>query len=99
MGGRADGLFCHVIPPIGPSARRPVRSDDSIPTATVTAVPSGTYHGQARPGSQYTGTCGMTEPRTTGDMRITLVPIATITSIWRARGQAPPRMYVPSRLP
>src|SRR5204862_275231 len=99
MGGWADGPFGHAVPPICPSARLPDPSDEIIPTVTVTAVPSGTYHGQARPRSQCRGKCGITAPRTTGDIRMTLTAIATITSIWRVRGQAPPRMYVPSKLP
>src|SRR6185503_996267 len=70
---------------------RPI-SDDTMPTITVTAVPSGTYHGQAMPLSQCNGKCGMTAPRTTGDMTRTLATIATITSRCRARGQIPPKM-------
>src|SRR5437867_2972359 len=98
---RPDGRIRHAgscgRPAVRPSGRP--TSDEIIPTTTVTRVPSGTYQGHASPGSQCTGTCGITAPSTTGDMRTTLTAIATITSIWRARGQAPPRMYVPSRLP
>src|SRR2546426_5340911 len=45
-----------------PLSARPT-SEDSIPTATVTPVPSGTYHGHARPGSKRQGT-----PKTIGVM-------------------------------
>src|SRR5207302_999788 len=59
--------------------------EDAIPTATVTAVPSGTYHGHASPGSTRHGT-----PSTTGVMASTLAMIATTTSRWRARDHHPP---------
>src|SRR5437879_1073209 len=80
MGGWVDGPLDHVAPPICPPAHRPDTSDEIIPTATVTAVPSGTYHGHARPGSQCTGKCGMTAPSTTGDMTAMLTTRATMTS-------------------
>src|SRR5258706_16371600 len=99
MGRWADGLVYHVAPPICPSARLPDTSDEIIPTATVTAVPSGTYHHHESPRRKCSGKWGITAPNTTGDMTMTLPTIATITSIWRVRGQAPPRLDVPSMLP
>ena len=55
--GRPDGLFTHAAtcgrPAIRPSDRP--TNDDSMPTATVIAVPSGTYHHHASPGSQWSG--------------------------------------------
>src|SRR6266496_239885 len=92
MGGWAAGPFGHAVPPICPSAHLPDASDEIIPTATVTAVPSGTYHGHASPGSQWTGKWGITAPRTTGAMTRMLTTSAMMTSTCRARGQAPPKM-------
>src|SRR5437762_6433332 len=91
-GGQADGrVFQH---PPNPSVRLsacPTR-EDAIPTATVTAVPSGTYHGQASPRSQCHGKRGITAPKTIGLMTAAAATMARMTSRWRARGQAPPSM-------
>src|SRR5439155_8163131 len=76
----------------GPTVRRSdcPTNDVSIPAATVTPVPSGTYHGHARPGSRCQGKPGITLPSTTGVIATTLTMIAVITSICRARGHRPP---------
>src|SRR5882762_2922209 len=88
--GHSANACCPTVRPSdGPT------NEDSIPTNTVTAVPSGTYHGHASPGSQCSGKCGITAPRTTGAITMMLTMRAMMTSTWRARGQAPPRMYVP----
>src|SRR5919197_2203162 len=99
MGGWARARFGHVVLPIRPTAHPPITSEATIPTAKVIAVPSGTYHGQASPGNQWIGKWGTTAPNTTGDMTTMLMMSAMMTSICRARGQAPPRMYVPSSEP
>src|SRR5919109_2333863 len=75
-----DRPFRHVAPPICPSAHLPDTTDEIIPTKTVTAVPSGTYHGHARPGSQRTGKCRITAPNTIGDMTTMLTMSAMMTS-------------------
>src|SRR5439155_21361952 len=77
--GRTGGPWRHGVVAYCPP------SEDSIPTATVTAVPSGTYHGHASPGSTRHGT-----PSTTGVIASTLTMIATTTSRWRARDHHPP---------
>src|SRR5947208_15826271 len=100
QGGRAvrrtGGRWRHAESVCGPLVRpsgRPT-SEDNIPTATVTPVPSGTYHGHARPGNRRHGT-----PSTIGVMTRTLTTIAAMTSRSRARDHTPPRRHVPTRPP
>src|SRR5207253_10866332 len=85
---------CDMIYP--PTAWPPDRPtvEDRIPTSTVTAVPSGTYHGQASPGSTRHGT-----PSTTGVIASTLTMMATTTSRWRTLDHHPPSRSVPSKPP